>query len=103
MTLMPHEVINIDDVLAEADIAKALPIADTQMTGVKVAMLDGDYPFHAHDIDEVFVILDGRLTMDLEGQDAMPLTSGDVFTVPAGQRHRTRTLSPSKVLLVGPK
>lgn len=103
MTHMPLNVINIEDTLSEATIAKALPIAMTENIGVKVTLLDGDYPFHSHDVDEVFVILDGELAMDLEGQDAVALNAGDVLTVPAGQRHRTRTAKPSKVLLVGPK
>ena len=103
MTHMPHEIVNIDNVLASAQIAKALPIAATESSGVKVTLLDGDYPFHSHDVDEVFVILDGELTMDLEGQQAKSLRAGDVLTVTAGQRHRTRTSKPSKVLLVGPK
>ena len=103
MTPMPLNSVNIDDILSVAEIAKALPIAITETAGVKVTVLDGEYPFHAHAVDEVFVILEGQLTMDLEGMETMPLKAGDVLTVPAGQRHRTRTISPSKVLLVGPK
>jgi len=103
MMHMPHEVRNIEDTLSGAVIAKALPIAMTEMAGVKVTLLDGDYPFHSHDVDEVFVILDGELVMDFEGQSAVALNVGDVLTVPAGQSHRTRTVKPSKVLLVGPK
>jgi len=103
MTLMLPNVVNIDEVLETAEIAKALPIAMSKNTGMKVALLDGDYPFHAHEVDEVFVILDGSLTMDMEGREAVTLKSGDVLTVAAGQRHRTRTDKPSKVLLVGPK
>jgi len=94
MTLMLPNVVNIDEVLETAEIAKALPIAMSKNAGMKVALLDGDYPFDAHEVDEVFVILDGSLTMDMEGR---------VLTVAAGQRHRTRTDKPSKVLLVGPK
>ena len=71
--------------------------------GSEMCIRDRDYPFHSHDVDEVFVILDGELTMDFEGLETKPLKAGDVLTVPAGQRHRTRTIKPSKVLLVGPK
>ena len=103
MTLMLRDVVNIEDVLSCAVIAKAMPVAKTENSGVKVTLLDGEYPFHSHDVDEVFVILDGELTMDFEGLETKPLKAGDVLTVPAGQRHRTRTIKPSKVLLVGPK
>ena len=94
---------NIDDILTSAEVAKAMPVSEAGKAGIKVCKLDGEYPFHAHDVDEVFVILEGALTMDYEGKGSHPLKAGDVLRVPAGQLHRTRTETPSKVLLVGPQ
>ena len=96
-------VMNINQILMSSETAMAVPITLAGETGVKVCKLDGDYPFHAHDVDEVFVILEGALTMDYDGEGSHPLKAGDVLRVPAGQRHRTRTDTPSKVLLVGPQ
>lgn len=54
---------------------------------VKVAKVLGEFVWHAHEgQDELFLILRGRLRMQLEDGDVL-LGPGDVFVVPAGVRH----------------
>lgn len=54
---------------------------------VKVAKILGEFVWHAHEAqDEMFLILRGRLRMQLEDGDVL-LGPGDVFVVPAGVRH----------------
>jgi len=54
---------------------------------VKVAKVKGEFVWHAHEKeDELFLILKGRLRMQLEGGE-VSLEPGDVFVVPAGMRH----------------
>jgi len=54
---------------------------------VKVAKILGEFVWHAHEgQDEMFLILRGRLRMQLEEGDVL-LEPGDVFVVPAGVRH----------------
>ena len=40
-----------------------------------------------HDDDEVYVVLEGRGTLEVEGEQA-PLAEGDAVFVPAGAEHR---------------
>lgn len=56
---------------------------------VKVAKIDGPFIFHAHpDTDELFYVLSGKLTMEIEGQESIEMNQGDVYVIPKGVRHR---------------
>jgi mannose-6-phosphate isomerase-like protein (cupin superfamily) len=68
---------------------KPLVVADVSGFQMKVAMLLGTFPWHAHDEeDELFYCLSGSFRIELEGESAQSLTAGDVVVVPAGRRHR---------------
>ena len=55
---------------------------------VKVAKVQGTFGWHAHpDEDELFLVLDGRLRIELEGGDAVELGAGELYVVPKGVRH----------------
>ncbi|KAK8074218.1 RmlC-like cupin domain-containing protein [Apiospora phragmitis] len=73
---------------------------------VKIAKIDGAFIWHAHpDSDELFYLLAGELTMELELEpgpeegageeeedkkkiEAVVMQVGDMFVVPKGVRHR---------------
>ncbi|KAJ6588688.1 cupin 2 conserved barrel domain protein [Mycena capillaripes] len=58
---------------------------------MKVAKLQGGFVFHAHhDTDEVFYVLSGTLTIELQDVDLekVVLNKGDTFVVPRGVQHR---------------
>ncbi|KAJ7112584.1 RmlC-like cupin domain-containing protein, partial [Mycena epipterygia] len=57
---------------------------------MKVAKLQGGFVFHSHhDTDEVFYVLSGTVTIELQGLgiDKVMLNKGDVFVVPRGVQH----------------
>ncbi|WP_431219043.1 cupin domain-containing protein [Leifsonia xyli] len=67
---------------------------------VKVARLRGEFIWHAHpDSDELFLVVDGRLTLQLRDGD-IELGPNDVFVVPAGVEHRPRADVEALVVMV---
>ena len=55
---------------------------------IKVAKLKGQLDWHKHeDEDELFQVLKGQFTMQLEGLSEVTLRRGDFFVVPKGTMH----------------
>ncbi|WP_019646113.1 cupin domain-containing protein [Novispirillum itersonii] len=79
-------------------------IADYNDNDVMVVKFIGEYPFHKHDTtDDFFLVLEGEMVMDIEGEPSQPLKAGDLFVVPKGVVHRPRAEKEVKVLLIEPK
>ena len=55
---------------------------------VRLARLDGEFPWHHHDEDELFLCWSGTFRIELEGADPVSMSAGDLFVVPAGTEHR---------------
>jgi mannose-6-phosphate isomerase-like protein (cupin superfamily) len=47
-------------------------------------------PRHVHDVDEVFIFVQGRGVIPIDGVD-YPVVTGDVVIVEAGEDHHTRS------------
>jgi mannose-6-phosphate isomerase-like protein (cupin superfamily) len=66
---------------------------------VHLSVMDAPYFWHLHpDSDETFFVVEGALTVDFE-DGSVDLQVGQLLTVPAGMRHRTRPLGPRSVNL----
>lgn len=79
-------------------------IADYNENEVMVVKFQGEFPFHKHDdTDDFFLVLEGEMEMDIEGEAPRTVTAGEMFIVPKGVVHRPRAAQEVKVLLIEPK
>jgi len=69
---------------------------------VRLARLDGEFPWHHHDEDELFLCWEGSFRIELQSRepDAITLRAGDLFVVPAGVEHRPVADRPAVTLLL---
>jgi mannose-6-phosphate isomerase-like protein (cupin superfamily) len=68
---------------------------------VRLGIIEGDFHWHKHDDqDEFFVVLEGRLLIDIEGEDTVELDPHQGYTVPRGVVHRTRAPGRTAILMV---
>ena len=73
-------------------------VAQVNDTHVKVVKLQGEFHWHHHETeDELFLVLKGRLLMQLRDQDVW-LEPGEFLVVPHGVEHRP--VAPEEVHLV---
>jgi mannose-6-phosphate isomerase-like protein (cupin superfamily) len=65
---------------------------------VRLGIIDGD--FHWHKQDEFFLVLEGRLLIDLTDEETIELGPHQGYTVPRGVLHRTRAPVRTAILMV---
>ena len=79
-------------------------VADYNANDVMVVKFKGEFPFHKHDTtDDFFLVLEGEMMMDIEGEPSRTVKAGEIFIVPQGVVHRPRAEKEVKVLLIEPK
>ncbi len=69
---------------------------------VMVGKVRGEFVWHSHpDTDDFFLVLDGRLTIQLRDRD-VELGPGEMFVVPRGVEHCPRADPEAHILLIEP-
>ncbi len=76
-------------------------IADMDDYHIKLAKLEGDFVFHAHDDqDELFIVLEGRLRMDFRDCQQW-VEEGQMIVVPKGVEHKPYAPDGCSVMFIG--
>lgn len=70
---------------------------------IKLAKLKGEFVWHSHDEeDEMFLLLEGSLTMRFRDRDDVILEVGEMLIVPHGVEHLPIAPEGASVLLLEP-
>jgi quercetin dioxygenase-like cupin family protein len=93
----------VDACAAVAQLWSPRVIAQVNDQYVKVARVEGEFPWHAHELeDEMFLVLKGALTIGRGDADGGPVTlrPGEIFVVPKGVRHNTSASEETWIALI---
>lgn len=70
---------------------------------IKLVKVQGEFVWHTHeDTDEVFIVLSGKLTIQLRDGDVV-LGPHEMFTVPRGVEHCPKAEEEVSALLIEPR
>jgi quercetin dioxygenase-like cupin family protein len=67
---------------------------------VRVSRLEGEYDWHEHRDEELFLCWDGTFLIDIEDGESIQLNPGDLVVVPAKARHRVVAPMTAHTVLV---
>jgi mannose-6-phosphate isomerase-like protein (cupin superfamily) len=68
---------------------------------LRLGVLEGDFHWHKHDHeDELFLVLEGALTIDVEGREPIRLGPQQAVTIPKGTMHCPHAHGRTVVLMI---
>lgn len=86
----PLTVVAIKQITQGIDRYQNIPLSLVNDHVVRLSVMTEPYVWHFHpNSDEVFLVVEGVVCIDLE-ERTVELAPGQLFTVPANVRHRTR-------------
>ena len=68
---------------------------------LRASALKGEFHWHMHDDDELFIVRSGEIVIDTEN-GPVPLKAGEAAVVPKGLKHKPRAAERAVVLLLEP-
>ena len=75
-------------------------VAEIDDYHIKLAKVEGEFVWHKHDDeDEMFMVINGQLTIELRDQDDIVLNAGEFVVIPRGVEHRPVTEDECQLML----
>ncbi|CAN5327114.1 hypothetical protein BH24CHL10_BH24CHL10_05870 [soil metagenome] len=94
-------VVSIPAVAAVApDAWRPVNLVQASDTIVRLARLDGEFDWHTHEEDELFLCWEGEFRIEMDGAESVHLCNGDLYVVPGGVEHRPVADAPAVTLLI---
>jgi mannose-6-phosphate isomerase-like protein (cupin superfamily) len=91
------------DVAASKDEWSNQTLTTVNDSVVRLGIVQGEFHWHKHDVeDEFFLVLDGKLYIDVEGEETIELEPHQGVTIPKGVVHRPRAPERTVILMVEP-
>jgi mannose-6-phosphate isomerase-like protein (cupin superfamily) len=83
------EVISLEDLIARLEGPwQPLDVIEVNDAIVRLARFEGEFPWHHHDEDELFLCWDGSFRVEMEDREPVTLHAGELFVVPSDVEHR---------------
>ena len=76
-------------------------VAELNGQELKLVKMKGEFPWHHHEVDEMFMVFRGRFRLETETGD-YDLSAGELIVVPAGVEHRPVAEEECEIFLLEP-
>src|SRR5271166_6075400 len=77
-------------------------VATLNENNILLAKVQGEFVWHTHEEDEMFLVLKGKLRIQLRDGDVL-LEAGDLYVVPKGTEHCPVAEEETHIMMVEPK
>ena len=77
-------------------------IGELNENNILLAKAKGEFVWHTHEEDEMFVVIKGKLVIKLRDRDVR-LSEGELFVVPKGVEHCPLAEEEVHIMLIEPK
>ncbi len=81
---------------------KKTPIVKVNDQYVGLAWFEGEYKLHRHNVDEFFMVMEGHLTIEVEGK-VHEIGPQFCINIKAGEKHKTKASRKTLVAIFEPQ